>query len=169
MNRTQKQQFIDTMHGEIKDAGVVVVAHYQGLTVAEISDLRRKVRGAGASFKVTKNTLTKLATKDTSYSNVVDLFTGPTAVAYSADPIAAAKVLVDYAKDNEKLKILGGAMGERKLQAADVESLAKMPSLDQLRGTILGLLQAPATKMVRLLQTPGGQIARVIQAHAQQQ
>lgn len=168
MNRTQKHDFVKEMHGEFKGAGLVVVAHYQGMTVAEVSDLRRKVRSAGASFKVAKNTLAKLAAKDTAYSNVIDLFTGPTALAYSADPIAAAKVLVDYAKNNEKLKILGGAMGEQRLQANDVESLANMPSLDQLRGKILGLLQAPASTLVRLLQTPGGQIARVIQAHAQQ-
>lgn len=169
MDRAQKKQFIETMHSDIKEAGLVVVCHYQGLTVAEITNLRVKARAEGASFRVTKNTLSKLALKDTAYDNVSDLFTGPTAVAYSKDPIAAAKVLVNFAKDNEKLKVLGGAMGERRLQTQDVESLANLPSLDQLRGKLVGILQAPATKLVRLLQTPGGQVARVISAHAQKQ
>jgi large subunit ribosomal protein L10 len=168
MDRAQKKQFVENIHSNLQGAGVMVVCHYQGMTVAEISDLRRQARAAGASFQVTKNTLTKLGLKDSMFEPVSDLFTGPTAVAYSQDPVAAAKVLVDFAKNNDKVKILGGALGERRLQANDVEALAKMPSLDQLRGKILGLLVSPATKLVQLLQTPGGQVARVISAHAKQ-
>ena len=167
MDRLQKKDYIQSLNTDLKSAGLVVVTHYQGLTVAEISQLRRKARDAGAKFQVTKNTLTKLSLDGTNFAGIVEMFSGPTAIAYSEDPVAAAKVLVDYAKDNEKLKILGGALGERQLKLAEVQTLAKMPSLDQLRSTILGLLQAPATKIARVLQEPGGQVARVLNAHAQ--
>lgn len=168
MDRSQKKEFIESLHGEIKNAGVVVVTHYQGLTVAEITVLREKVREAGAKFCVTKNTLTRLAVDGTQFKSVVELFKGPTAMAWSEDPVAAAKAVVEFAKNNEKLVVLGGAMGETRLDKAGVESLAKMPSLDELRGTLVAMLQTPATRLARVLQAPAGQVARVIGAHARQ-
>jgi large subunit ribosomal protein L10 len=168
VSRANKQAYLDQLHTDLAGAGSVVVAHYKGLTVAEVTDLRRKVTAAGAKFKVTKNTLTRLALKNTEFEGVTDLFTGPTAVAYSADPVAAAKVVVNFAKDNDKLVVLGGALGSQRLDVKGVESLASMPSLDELRGKIIGLLNAPATKLAQILQAPAGQVARVINAKSQQ-
>lgn len=146
----------------------MVVTHYSGLTVAEITDLRDKMREAGASFKVTKNRLTRLALAGTKYEGLSDLFTGPTAIALSDDPVAAAKVATSFAKDNDKLVILGGALGEEVFDAPGVKALADTPSLDESRAKIIGLLTTPAANIVGILQAPGGQVARVIGAHARE-
>lgn len=166
MDRNQKTELVATLHERFADAGLVVVAHNQGLTVAEITDLRTKVRKAGASFKVTKNRLTRLALAGTKFEPISNLFTGPTTIAYSKDPVAAAKVVVDFAKSNDKLVILGAGLGSNVLNAEGVKALATLPSLDELRGKLLGMLQTPATRIAGVLQAPGGQIARVIAAHA---
>lgn len=155
------------MHEAFQGAASIVVTHYTGLTVAEVTDLRAKMREAGASFKVTKNRLTRLALKGTPYEGIDALFTGPTAIAYSADPVAPAKIAVEYAKKNDKLIVVGGAMGEKALDADGVKSLATMPSLDELRAKLAGLLTQPAAKIAAVLQAPGGQVARVLSAHAQ--
>ena len=148
---------------------LVVVTHYSGLKVAQISDLRRQMRDMGASFKVTKNRLVRLALDGTPYHQLADLFAGPTAIACSDDPIAAAKVAVDYAKKNDTLVIVGGAMGEVRLDVEGVKALAAMRSLDDLRGKLIGLLQAPATKLAGVLQAPAGQLARLLHAKSEQQ
>ena len=166
MDRNQKTELVATLHERFAEAGLVVVAHNQGLTVAEITDLRTKVRKAGASFKVTKNRLTRLALAGTKFEPIGNLFTGPTTIAYSKDPVAAAKVVVDFAKSNDKLMILGAGLGSNKLDVEGVKALATLPSLDELRGKLLGMLQTPATRIAGVLQAPGGQIARVIAAYA---
>ena len=166
MDRTEKAALAESLKGVFANTSVVVVTHYSGLTVAQMSDLRRQVREAGGSFRVTKNRIAKLALEGTPYQPLSDLFTGPTAIAYSDDPVAAAKVAVKYSKDNDKLVIIGGGMGETKLDANAVKALAELPSLDELRGKLVGLIQAPATKIAGVLQAPGGQLARVIQAYA---
>ena len=165
MDRTQKEDLVASMHQSFSEAELVVITHYTGLSVAEMTDLRAQVRDAGASFKVTKNRLTKLALAGTKFEGLSDMFTGPTAIAYSEDPVAAAKVTAAYAKKNDKLVIIGGALGENMLDQSGVKALADMPSLDELRGKIVGLLQAPATKVAGVLQAPGGQVARVISAY----
>lgn len=168
MDRAQKEELVASLRSTFEETSIVVVTHYTGLTVAEMTDLRAKMREAGASFKVTKNRLTKLALEGTDYDGISDLFKGPTAIAYSEDPVAAAKVAVDFAKENEKLVILGGSLGSNTLDESGVKSLATLPSLDQLRGKLVGLLQAPATKVAGVLQAPAGQLARVISAKAEQ-
>ncbi len=167
MDRKEKSELVESLRGTFNEAGLVIVTHNNGLTVAETTDLRRKTRNAGAGFKVTKNRLTRLALAGTKFEAIDKLFTGPTAISYSRDPVAAAKVMVDFAKSNEKLVILGGALGQVVLDAAGVKALATLPSLDELRGKILGLLQAPATRIASVLQAPGAQIARVLSAKAQ--
>jgi large subunit ribosomal protein L10 len=144
----------------------MVVTHYSGLSVADMTDLRGQMREAGASFKVTKNRLTRLALKGTKFESITDLFLGPTAVAYSADPVAAAKVVVDYGKRNEKLVVLGGALDDRILDVNGIKALASLPSLDALRAKLLGMLNTPATRIAGVLQAPAGQLARVVGAHA---
>jgi len=157
------------MHDVLKDTGVVVVAHNTGMVAAQSAeDFRKRVRDAGGAVKVVKNRLAKLAIQDTDAAGIADLLTGPTILAYSKDPIAAAKVAVDYAKGNDKLVILGGAMGKQVLDANGVKALAELPSLDELRATLIGLLNAPATKIARTIKEPGAQLARVIQAKASQ-
>lgn len=166
MDRTQKAEAVKDLNGLFADAGAVVVAHYSGMTVAQMGELRSRLRKAGASFKVAKNRLAKRALEGTQAGGIADLFTGPTGIAYSKDPIAAPKVLVAYAKENDKLKILGGIAVGSVLNAEGVKTLAELPSLDQLRGKLLGLLQAPATKIAGILQAPAGQLARVVSAYA---
>lgn len=166
MDRAAKRELVATLHNVFKDTGVIVVAHYAGLTVAQMTELRRRVKEAGGSVKVAKNRLAKLALRDTDAEGIADLFKGPTCVAYSTDPVAAAKATVTYAKENEKLVILGGAMGNTVLDAAGVKALADLPSLDELRAKLVGLIQAPATKIARVLTEPGAQLARVLQAKA---
>ena len=165
MDRSQKEQTVATLHQTFQDAGLVVVAHQTGLTVAESSDLRRRMRQAGATFKVTKNRLTLRALEGTPFTGLAPLFVGPTVIAYSTDPIAAAKVAVGFAKQNDKLVILGGGFGEEVLDADAVKALAALPSLDELRAKMIGLLQAPATKIATVLQAPAGQLARVLGAY----
>ena len=166
MDRTQKAEAVKGLNGLFADAGAVIVAHYSGMTVAQMGELRSRLRKAGASFKVAKNRLAVRALEGTNASGISDLFKGPTGIAYSADPIAAPKVLVAYAKENDKFKILGGFAVGSVLDPEGVKALAELPSLDQLRGKIIGLLQAPATKIAGILQAPAGQLARVLSAYA---
>ena len=166
MNRKQKQALIEATTGKFNDAGIALVVHNKGLTVAEMTNLRAKMREAGAEFKVTKNRLTKIAAKDTPYEQIADLFKGPSAVATAKDPVGVAKGLVDFAKTNEKLVIIGGAYGSQRLDLKAIETLAKLPSLNELRAKIVGMLQTPATRIATVLQAPGSQVARVIAAKA---
>jgi large subunit ribosomal protein L10 len=166
MDRTQKAEAVQGLNGLFADAGAVIVAHYTGMTVAQMGDLRARLRKAGASFKVAKNRLAMRALEGTPASGISDLFKGPTGIAYSKDPVAAPKVLVAYAKENSKLKILGGVAVGAVLNPEGVKALAELPSLDQLRGKIIGLLQAPATKIAGVLQAPAASVARVISAYA---
>ncbi|CAA7625418.1 50S ribosomal protein L10 [Candidatus Terasakiella magnetica] len=166
MDRTQKTEWVGSLHGALGEVGLVVVTHYKGLTVAEMTALRGKMRAAGASFKVTKNRLTKLALAGTEFENLADLFVGPTGIAISSDPVAAAKVAVEFAKTNEKLKILGGSLGSMRLDVDGVKALAALPSLDELRGRLIGMISTPATRIAGVLQAPAGQLARVLKAKA---
>jgi large subunit ribosomal protein L10 len=166
--RAKKTEIVDSLRGVFSDAGVVVVTHYQGMSVAEVTELRRGMREAGARFRVTKNRLAKIALADTPYSSLADLFTGPTAIAFSRDPVAAPKAAVGYAKRNEKLAIIGGALNGSLLTSEQVRALADLPSIDQVRARLVGLLTTPAARLVSLLQAPGGQLARVLAAHADQ-
>ena len=166
MDRSQKAKSVASLNAVFNEVGVVVVTRNLGLTVAQATDLRTKMRDAGAAYKVAKNRLAKLAIKDTTYEAIGEFLTGPTALATSVDPIAAAKAVVDFAKTNEKLEIVGGAMGSVVLNAEGVKALAAMPSLDQLRGTLVGLVQAPATKIAQLTTAPAAKLARVFGAYA---
>jgi large subunit ribosomal protein L10 len=168
VERAAKEELVTVLHEVFNNAGVVVVTHYSGLTVAQMTDYRNRMRAAGGSVKVAKNRLAKIALKDANIGDIAELLKGPTCLAYSDDPIAAAKIAVEYAKGNDKLVILGGAMGSLALDANGVNALASLPSLDELRGTLVGLIQAPATKIARIAKEPGGQIARVLSAKAQQ-
>lgn len=165
MQRAQKEQLVTDLHRTIADATMMVVTHYAGLTVAESTDLRRRMRQAGAGYKVTKNRLAKRAVAGTRFEPLASLFVGPTAIAFSKDPVAAAKVAVQFAKENEKLTIVGGAFGDQVLDADAVKMLASLPSLDELRAKLLGLLQAPATRVATVLQAPASQLARVMAAY----
>lgn len=165
MERAEKRDVVTALHDVIAKTGVVVVAHYAGLTVAQMTRLRSDMRSAGGQVKVAKNRLVKLALEGTDAKGIADLLKGPTCLAYSADPIAAPKVAVKFAKANEKFVILGGAMGAMVLDAKGVNSLADLPSLDELRGKLIGLLQAPASKIARTLNEPGAQLARVFAAY----
>jgi len=166
VDRGQKEELVASMHQTFEDAEMVVVTHYSGLTVAEVSELRRKMNEAGASFKVTKNRLTRRAIDGTKFAALSDFFTGPTAIAYSDDPVAAARVSVDFAKTNDKLVVLGGALGSEVLDISGVKALASLPGIDELRARIIGMLNTPATRIAGILQVPGGQIARVLSAKA---
>ena len=166
MDRAQKGEMVSTLGEAFSGAGVVVVAHYSGLNVAQMTALRSRMRAAGASLKVAKNRLAKLALKGTDIEHISGLFQGPTVIAYSADPVAAPKVAAEFAKANEKFVVLGGAMGATSLDAKGVEALATLPSLDQLRAKLLGMTQTPATRIAGILQAPAGQVARVIGAYA---
>ncbi len=167
MNRAEKSTFVGDLNAAIKRTGVLVVAHYAGLTVAQMSNLRVLVGKAGGTVKVAKNRLTKLALDGTDMNVVTPLLKGPTVLIYSEDPVAAPKVVVDFAKDHDKLVILGGALGVSALKADGVKALATLPSLDQLRGKLLGILQAPATKVAGVIQAPAAQLARLTGAYAQ--
>ena len=169
MDRAKKEQLVVELNQTFADATLVVVTHQSGLTVTESTDLRRRMREAGASYKVTKNRLVKLALVGTPYEAIADLFEGPTAIAYSADPVAAARVAVNFSKENDKLVVIGSAMSENRLDEAGVKALAMLPSLDELRSSLIGLLNAPATKIAGVLQAPAGQLARVLSAHAEQE
>ena len=167
MDRAAKQEQVTALNGVFKDASVVVVAHYSGLTVAQLQTLRRQMSQAGASVKVAKNRLAKIALEGTDVASIAPLLKGPTLIAYSmADPVAAPKVATDFAKANEQFVILGGAMGKTALDVNGVKQLASLPSLDELRAKIVGLLVAPATKIAQLTTAPAAKVARVIQAYA---
>lgn len=165
MDRSQKAESVAELNRTFNEVGVVVVTRNLGLTVAQSTQLRSKMRDAGASFKVSKNKLAKIALEGTDYAGLSDLLTGPTALATSADPVAAAKAAVDFAKTNDKFEIVGGAMGKQLLDAEGVKALASLPSLDELRGKIVGLLVAPATKLATVTQAPAAQLARVFGAY----
>lgn len=167
MLRAKKIPIVESLHGVFEQAECVVVTHYKGLTVAEISELRRQMREAGATFRVTKNRLARLALADTQFEPLQGLFEGPTAVAYSADPVAAPKAVAGFAKKNDKLKVVGGGLGDHLLSAEEVRALADLPPLDDLRAKLLSLLNTPASRLVGLLQAPGGQLARVLAARAE--
>ncbi|WP_109806464.1 50S ribosomal protein L10 [Sphingosinithalassobacter portus] len=165
MDRSQKTEAVAELNRTFNEVGVVVVTRNLGMTVAQSTDLRNKMREAGASYKVSKNRLAKIALEGTDYAGLSDLLTGPTALSTSVDPVAAAKVVNEFAKTNDKLEIVGGAMGSTMLDVEGVKALASLPSLDELRGKIVGLIQAPAQKLASVTQAPAGQLARVFGAY----
>ena len=154
------------LNGVFANTSVVVVAHYKGLTVADMHKLRAQMKQAGATVKVAKNSLAKIALEGTDVASIQGLMKGQTLIAFSSDPVAAPKVAVDFAKGNEKLVILGGAMGQTALDVNGVRALATMPSLDELRGRIVGLIIAPATKIAQVVNAPAAKLARVFGAYA---
>ena len=166
MDRAEKRQLVATLNETFSNASVVVVAHYSGLTVAQMSALRRQMREAGASLKVAKNRLVKIALEGTALANAAPLFKGPTVIAYSSDPVAAPKVAVDFARGHDKFVILGGAMGTTNLDPEGVRALATLPSIEELRARLVGMIQTPATRMAQVLAAPAAQLARVFQAYA---
>lgn len=166
MDRSQKAESVASLNAVFNEVGVVVITRNLGMSVAQSTALRGKIRDAGASYKVAKNRLAKLAIKDTDYAGLDELLTGPTAIATSVDPVAAAKAVVDFAKTNDKLEIVGGAMGSQVLNAEGIKALASMPSLDELRAKLIGLVQAPATKIAQLSTAPAAKLARVFGAYA---
>jgi large subunit ribosomal protein L10 len=166
MDRAQKAVSIETLKGVFADAGAVVVTHYTGLTVAEMTDLRLRLRKEGAALKVVKNRIAQKAMAAEPGEQRYELFKGPVAIAYGPDPVSAAKVAIQYAKDNDKFTVIGGLMGDVVLDAKGVGALATLPSLDQIRGKLIGLLNAPATRVAGVLQAPAGQLARVFKAYA---
>jgi large subunit ribosomal protein L10 len=168
VDRSQKAEVVASLKDVFEEMNLVVVTQQSGITVAEASTLRRQMRDAGASYKVTKNRLTRLALEGTKFEALQSLFTGPTAIAVSEDPVAAAKVCVEFAKKNTKLTVVGGALGKEMLDRVMIENLAKLPSLDELRGKLIGVLQAPATKLAGVTQAPAGQLARVFSAYGSQ-
>jgi large subunit ribosomal protein L10 len=169
MDRSQKADLVDELKQVFSETSVVVVTRNLGLTVAQSTDLRLRMRDAGAQFKVAKNRLALIALDGSRYQPIGDLLKGPTALATSIDPVAAAKVAVDFAKTNDKFEILGGAMGDTVLDVNGIQALAALPSLDELRATLVGLIQAPASKIARTVAEPGAQLARVFGAYAAQE
>lgn len=166
MDRSQKADAVAALNATFNEVGVVVVTRNRGMTVAQTTALRVKMRDGGASFKVSKNSLAKLAIVDTDYAGIGELLTGPVALGTSVDPVAAAKIVVEFAKTNDKLEIVGGAMGSQVLDEAGIRALASMPSLDELRAKLIGLVQAPATKIAQVVTAPAGKLARVFGAYA---
>ena len=166
MNRSEKKEFVQKLKEEINSSSSVIVAHYSGLTVNESEQLRMEMRSNGAKFKVTKNRLTKLALEQTEFKDLADLFTGPTAIAYSDDPVAPAKVAVSFQKKIEKFKIIGGGYDGEKIDLNKINFLATLPSIDELRGKIVGLISAPAQKIASIVKEPAGQIARLVSAQS---
>ena len=166
MDRAQKRETVDELKRTFNETEVVVVTRNRGLSVAQSTALRNRMRDAGARYKVTKNTLALIALEGTTYAPLSELLTGPTALATSSDPVSAAKAVVEFAKTNDRLEIVGGAMGETMLDVAGVKALAELPSLDELRAKIVGLIQAPASKIARTINEPGAQLARIFAAYA---
>jgi large subunit ribosomal protein L10 len=166
VDRAAKRELVATLNGVFSSTAVVVVAHYKGLTVADMQKLRSQMKQAGATVKVAKNRLAKIALEGTDVASVSDLMKGPTLIAYSSDPVVAPKVAVDFARGNDKLVILGGAMGRTALNPEGVKALATMPSLDELRAKLVGLIQAPATKIAQVVNAPAAKLARVFGAYA---
>jgi len=168
VDRAQKEELVTSLSEVFKSTSVVVVAHYSGLTVAQMSKLRQQMKASGATVKVAKNRLAKIALEGSDVAHVGSLLKGPTIIAYSSDPVAAPKVAVDFAKTNDKFVILGGAMGKTALNADGVKALATMPSLDELRAKLVGLIQAPATKIAQLTTAPAAKLARVFGAYSRE-
>ncbi len=168
MDRSQKADAVAALNATFKEVGVVVITRNLGMSVEQTTALRVKMREAGASFKVSKNSLAKLAIADTDYAQLAGHLTGPVALGTSVDPVAAAKVIVDFAKTNDKLEVVGGAMGTQMLDAEGIKALASMPSLDELRAKLIGLVQAPATKIAQVVVAPAGKLARVFGAYAKE-
>jgi large subunit ribosomal protein L10 len=166
MDRSQKADAVAELSKVFNEVGVVVVTRNLGMTVGQSTDLRTKMRDAGATYKVAKNRLTRIALNDTPYTGLDGLLSGPTGLAWSTDPVAAAKAAVDFAKTNDKLEIVGGSMGAQVLDEAGVKALAALPSLDELRAKLIGLVNAPATKVVQLVNAPASKLARVFGAYA---
>ncbi len=166
MDRTEKREFVASLAGVFADTSMVVVTRNRGLTVAEVTDLRRRMRAAGANYKVAKNRLATRALEGTKFEGIQPLLKGPTALAWSKDPVAVARTAVEFARLNEKFEVLGGALGSQTLDASGIKALSELPSLDALRAKLLGLVLAPATKLAGLMQAPGGQLARLLAAHA---
>ena len=166
MDRSQKTDAVAQLNNVFNEAGVVVFTRNLGLTVAESTDLRAKMREAGATYQVAKNRLAKIALKDTDYAGIEEYLNGPTALAYSEDPVAAAKAVVEFAKTNDRIEVVGGSMGSQVLDEAGVRALASMPSLDELRGKLVGLVNAPATKIAQVVNAPANKLARVFGAYA---
>ena len=169
MDRSQKADAVASLNATFNEVGVVVVTRNLGMSVAQSTDMRAKMREAGATYKVSKNRLAKLALKDTQYEGLEEFLSGPIALATSLDPVAAAKAAVDFAKTNEKLEIVGGSMGGQVLDEAGVKALGSMPSLDELRGKLVGLVNAPATKVAQLANAPAAKLARVFGAYGAQE
>jgi large subunit ribosomal protein L10 len=167
MDRTEKREFVESLAGIFAETSFVLVAQNNGLTVAAVSDLRRQMRAAGATYKVAKNRLALRALEGTRFDGISPLLKGPTALAWSTDPVAVAKTAVEFAKGNDKFVILGGALGTQALNPDGVKALAELPSLETLRAQLLGLLQTPASRIASVLQAPGGQLARVFKAYAE--
>jgi large subunit ribosomal protein L10 len=168
VDRAAKNELVGTLNGVFKDTKVVVVAHYSGLNVAQMQTLRKQMKQAGAAVKVAKNRLARIAVEGTDSAVIVPLLKGPTLIAFSGDPVAAPKVAADFAKANDKFVILGGVMGKTALDANGVRALASLPSLDELRAKLIGLIQAPATKIAQVVTAPAAKVARVVQAYAEQ-
>ena len=166
MKRSEKKDFVSKLKDEISNSSSIIVAEYSGLTVAESENLRKEMRVNGAKFKVTKNRLTKLAISETQFKDISELFKGPTAIAYSDDAVAPAKVAVSFEKKFENFKIIGGGYNGEKIDKEKIDFLAKLPSLDELRGKIIGLIAAPAQKIASITAEPGAQIARLISSNS---
>ena len=166
VDRTEKREFVAELSAVFADASMVVVTRNDGMTVADVTELRRRMRAAGASFKVAKNRLALLALDGTRFDGLKPMMKGPTAISWSTDPVAVAKTAVDFAKTNEKFVLLGGALGAQMLDASGVRALSELPSLDALRAKLLGMLNTPATRIAGVLQAPAGQLARVFAAYA---
>lgn len=169
MLRAEKSQVVERLHAALAEAEVVVVTHYKGLTVAELGELRGQLRAVGGTLKVAKNRLAKRALDGTAFAGVAEFLKGPTAIALAREPVGVPKALVEYARKNEKLVIVGGGLKGTVLDASAVKALAELPSLDALRARLVGLLQAPASRLVGVLQAPGAQLARVLKAYSDKQ
>ena len=168
MKRSEKNNFVQKLNEELKDSSSVIVAHYAGLSVSETDDLRKSMRKNGAKFKVTKNRLTKLALAKTQFESISDLFDGPTAIAYSSDPIAPVKVSVEYEKKFDSFKIIGGSFDGEKIDKDKINFLASLPSIDEIRSKLVGLISTPAQKIASILQVPGGNLAKLFNARSEE-
>ena len=168
MKRSDKKDFVDSIKDDLKNTSSIVVAHYSGLTVMQTDELRKEMRDNGAKFKITKNRLTKLALAETQFKDIVDLFTGSTAIAYSEDPVAPAKVAVNFEKKYENFKIIGGGYDGEKIAIDKINFLATLPSLDEVRGQIINLIMSPAQKIASIIMEPGSQLARLMSSKSQQ-
>ncbi|MEQ9116137.1 MAG: 50S ribosomal protein L10 [Rickettsiales bacterium] len=166
MLKSQKYEFVEKLNSDLKEASTVIVTHYHGLSVSEVTKLRREMHKQSAKFIVTKNRLAKIAIKDTNFSALEEHFTGPTAIAISEDPVSAAKVVVDFAKENENLKIIGGVANDSAVNVSQIKALASLPSIDELRAKLVALIQTPATNLARMASAPASKVARVVSAYS---